>query len=311
MTNKMFKTLDEQIDILRSKGLVVNNEDEARQILFRENYFFISGYRHLFMINGNRDLFISGTTFEELYATFIFDRRIRNIFFKNILIVENNIKSIMSYQLSKKYGIREKDYLEVKNFSQDSIKSRQIYDVLNKVKRQIRVNGNKHTATSHYINNYGYIPLWILVKVLSFGIMAEFYDILKIEDKEDIAGSYGIDADTMSLYLSLLSNFRNVCAHEDILYDHKTQREIFDCKYHEKLGIPKNEENEYIYGKNDLFSLIIILKYMLSKNEYNSMMDEIRYEVNQLDECVNVIPLNNILNRIGFPSNWYEMKEIG
>ena len=46
-----------------------------------------------------KDTFLPGTTFEELYATFVFDREIRNTFFKNILIVENNIKSIMSYQL--------------------------------------------------------------------------------------------------------------------------------------------------------------------------------------------------------------------
>ena len=187
MTEKIFKTIDEQVDILERKGLIVDNNEKTREILFRENYFFISGYRHLFMTKESGKKFLPGTTFEELYATFLFDRAIRNTFFKNILIVENNIKSIISYQLSRKYGFKEKDYLEPQNFSQDSLQSRQVYDVLNKVKRQIRVNGRKHTATYHYIENYGYIPLWILVKVLSFGIMAEFYDILKDEDKVEIS----------------------------------------------------------------------------------------------------------------------------
>ena len=309
MTGKIFKSLDEQVDILKSRGLIIDDEYKAREILFRENYFFVSGYRHLFTKDGNKDLFLEGTTFEELYATFIFDRRIRNIFFKNILIVENNIKSIMSYQLSKKYGFREKDYLEVNNFNQDSIKSRQVYDVLSKVKRQIRINGNKHTATYHYINNYGYIPLWILVKVLSFGIMSEFYDILKDSDKEEIVKPYGIDAETMKVYLALLSNFRNVCAHEDILYDHRTQKSIPDCIYHEALNIEKVDD-EYIYGKNDLFSLVIILKTMLSREEFLQMIDEIYNEVNILDENIDVVPLDTILNRIGFPSNWHEIKEI-
>ena len=309
MTGKIFKSLDEQVDILKSRGLIIDDEYKAREILFRENYFFVSGYRHLFTKDGNKDLFLEGTTFEELYATFIFDRRIRNIFFKNILIVENNIKSIMSYQLSKKYGFREKDYLEVNNFNQDSIKSRQVYDVLSKVKRQIRINGNKHTATYHYINNYGYIPLWILVKVLSFGIMSEFYDILKDSDKEEIVKPYGIDAETMKVYLALLSNFRNVCAHEDILYDHRTQKSIPDCIYHEALNIEKVDD-EYIYGKNDLFSLVIILKTMLSREEFLQIIDEIYNEVNILDENIDVVPLDTILNRIGFPSNWHEIKEI-
>ena len=105
MANKVFKSLDEQIEILQSKGLIINNVDKTKEILFRENYFFISGYRHLFMRSFKDKKFIEGTTFEELYATFVFDRGIRNIMFKYILIIENNIKSIISYQMSKKYGI--------------------------------------------------------------------------------------------------------------------------------------------------------------------------------------------------------------
>ena len=49
MPKKIFKTLDEQIEILRFRGLIIEDVDKARSILFRENYFFISGYRHLFM----------------------------------------------------------------------------------------------------------------------------------------------------------------------------------------------------------------------------------------------------------------------
>ncbi len=309
MTEKIFKTIDEQTDILRKKGLIINDEKKTREILLRENYFFISGYRHLFMNKEDKDKFLPGTTFEELYATFLFDRAIRNTFFKNILIVENNIKSITSYQLSKKYGFREKDYLDPKNFSQDSLQSRQVYDVLNKVKRQIRVNGRKHTATFHYIEHYGYIPFWILVKVLSFGIMAEFYDILKYEDQAEISKFYNVSPEILGTYLSLLSNFRNVCAHEDILYDHRTQRVIPDSKFHRLLNIPKDEDG-YIYGKNDLFSLVIMLKVMLSKDDFDEMITEISREVENLDKIVNTVPLDTILNRIGFPNNWKDIKEL-
>ena len=183
------------------------------------------------------------------------------------------------------------------------------YDVLNKVRRQIRVNGRKHTATFHYIENYGYIPLWILVKVLSFGLMAEFYDILKYDDKLKISNFYKISPEELSTYLSLLSNFRNVCAHEDILYDHRTQRVIPDCRFHEALGILKDEDG-YIYGKNDLFSLVIMLKVMLRKEDFDVMVEEIKREVHTLDVHINVVPLDTILNRLGFPNNWYDIKDV-
>lgn len=310
MTNsKIFKNLDEQIDILRSKGLVINNIDKAKEILFRENYFFISGYRHLFMTSRKDSHFIAGTTFEELYAMFSFDRKIRNIFFSFILIIENNMKSIISYQLSKKYGYKEKEYLNPNNFTQDAMKSRQVYDILNKMRRQIRINGREHTATLHYIDNYGYVPMWILVKVLSFGIISEFYGILKSEDQLRIAEVYRLDVETLIIYLSLVSNYRNICAHEEVLYDHRTQRSIPDCKYHQQLCIEVSED-EYKYGKNDLYAIVIIMKQMLSETEFRDLMNQVSYEADILEGRLHSVSITSILNSCGFPNNWKEIMDI-
>lgn len=307
MREKTFKNLNEQIEILRDKGLIINYEEETRNVLLRENYFFISGYRYLFLDKSKSGKkFLPGTTFEELYAMFLFDRHLRNILFKYLLIIENNVKSIISYQLSKRYGFKESDYLSPKNFTQDSLKSRQVKDVLNKMKRQISINSKKHSATLHYLNNYGYIPMWIMVKVLSFGIISELYSILKPEDQLRIADIYGLKIETLEIYLSLLANFRNLCAHEDILYDHKTQRDIPNDKIHAMLNIEQDDFG-YIYGKDDLFALVIIMKYMLTDNEFKDLINEISYEIDILGGEINVIPLNSILNRIGFPDNWRDI----
>ena len=306
MKNKIFKTLDEQINILKEKDLIINDENEAKKVLLRENYFFLSGYRHLLMKNYRDKKFIKGATFEELYAIFNFDRRLRNICFKNILIIENNIKSIISYQLSKKYGFQEKTYLSHYNYTEDPLKAKQVHDVLNKMRKQLAFNGKKHSATMHYLNNYGYIPMWILVKVLSFGLMSEFYCILKDDDKNKIADYYGINHENLEVYLYLLANFRNICAHEDILYDHRTQRSIPDNEIHKELNLEKFED-EYIYGKNDLFALMIIFKKMLTHEEFREMIRETGYEIDILSGKIKVVSIDSILNRIGFPSNWKEI----
>ena len=309
MANKVFKTLEEQIEILKNRGLVINDEKEARDILLRENYFFINGYRHLFAKEKGNDAFIEGTTFDELYATFIFDRRLRNVFFKYLLVVENNMKSIISYQLSKKYGYKEKEYLNPDNFNQDPLRRRQVNDVISKMKRQIRVNGDKHTATMHYMHKYGYIPLWILVKVLSFGILSELYAILKYDDQIAIADKYMISPDVLGTYLSITANFRNLCAHEEILYDYRTQRIIPDSPIHSKLNIEKDYDG-YKYGKNDLFALLIMLKTFLTDREFRGLVYEIGYVIDKMDQVVSTVPLDSILNKIGFPSNWKDIVEL-
>ena len=309
MKTKEFKTLDEQIEILKSRGLVINDIDKTEELLLRENYFFINGYRHIFMKNHKEDSFIPGTTFEELYAVFQFDRSFRNVLFKNLLIVENNLKSIFAYKLSKKYGIREKDYLKPSNFSQDIKKVRQVNDVLNKIKRQIKLNGRQHSATLHYISNYGYVPLWILVKLLSFGMINELYSILKPDDKLAIAEYYNLDVETLGIYIALLSNYRNLCAHEDIVYDHRTQKEIPDTRYHMELDVPTTND-EYVYGKDDIFAVVIMLKCMLTESDFTDFVNEVSYDLNLLDGRVNIIPQSKILDRMGFPSNWEEMAKI-
>ena len=309
MIDKQFKNLEEQIEILKYKGMTIPNEKYAQQILLRENYFFLNGYRYPFMKSTNDKTFLPGVTFEEMYSLFLFDRSIRNVFFKNLLVIENNLKSIFSYQLSKKYGYKEKDYLKSKNFTQERAKQKQVNDLIHKMKRQIRVNGSQHSATAHYMSNYGYIPLWILVKVLSFGIIGELFSILKYEDQKKICELYQLDIATMTIYLPILSNYRNLCAHEDILYENRTQKEIPNTIYHQLLDIPQTD-GEYESGKQDLFALLIIMKQMLSQEEFKNMTLELEMQMNNLDYNLHTISLQKIMKRMGFPDNWKQLMNI-
>ena len=307
--NKEFKNLEEQIAILEYKGMTIEDKEYAKDVLLRENYFFLNGYRHLFLKSETDKRFLPGTTFNELYSLFLFDREFRNIIFKNLLLIENNIKSIMSYQLSKKYGYKENEYLRPKNFTDRRDKQKQVGDLIKKMKRQVRVNAPQHTATKHYVDNYGYIPLWILVKVLSFGIVGELFQILKKEDQEGIAEVYNLKVDTLITYLPILSNYRNLCAHEDIVFENRTQKSIDDTLYHSMLNIPKTD-GEYIYGKNDNFALIIMMKQLLTNVEFKNMVTEIKHALDNLEYNLKTIEIDKVLDRMGFPENYYQLVNI-
>ena len=295
---KTFKNLDEQISILEDKGLIISDKKYAKDVLLRENYFFINGYRHLLMQSStDKKKFIPGTRFEELYSIFLFDRS-----FRNTLI---NINKLID-----EYGFKEYEYLKPKNFSQDSSKRRQINDLISKMKRQIRINGGQHSATQHYVQNYGYIPLWILVKVLSFGIIGELYLVLKDEDKQNIANAYGIDFKELESYLPILANYRNLCAHEDLLYNNRSQKLINDNIYHQKLNIPKDEEGIYLFGKNDLFALVIIMKQLLNNEDFKNMALELNQVIATLAYNLNTIRVEKVLKIMGFPPNWKDIVDI-
>ena len=307
--SKEFKTISQQIEILKNKGLIIDDEVLAKDVLLKENYFFINGYRHIFMNSNTDRTYVTGATFSELYALFLFDRYSRNIFFKNLLIIENRLISVISYQMSMKYGYKEKDYLNLHNFTNDPEKRRRVKDVIDKMRRQIRINTSRHNATMHYLKNYGFIPLWILVKVLSFGMVCELYLILKDDDKEEVARVFGVSVPYLEAFLPILSNYRNLCAHEDIVFDHKTEKVIPDTEYHKKLNIFKMDD-EYIYGKNDIFAVIIIFKYFLSGDEFRLMIKEFEYELEKLDGRVDSIPVEKILDIMGVPKNYMEIVDM-
>lgn len=304
---KVFKNLDEQVEILKNKGLIIDDEEKTKEILLRENYFFINAYRHVF-INEDKH-FKDKVTFNELYTLFLFDRNLRNIIFKNILIIENNMKSVISYQMSKKYGYKESEYLKSKNFDYKPANAKQVNDLISKMKKQVRTNGFQHSATRHFMYNYGYIPLWVLIKVLSFGIVSEMYLVLKPEDRIEIARVFGISAEDLMVYLPILANYRNLCAHEDVLYENKTQRSINDSKLHKALNIKKVDE-EYIHGKNDLFALLIILKRITTDEEFKEMIKEIKDEFNMLSSNIKSIDISLIRERMGFIPDWQKIEDI-
>ena len=100
-----------------------------------------------------------------------------------------------------------------------------------------------------------------------------------------------------------------MCAHEDIVYNNRTQKIIEDTIYHRKLAIPMMD-NEYIYGKNDLFALVIILKSLLKEDEVNLFIKEVENAIIELESNLKSIPIAKVLDKMGFPENYKEITKI-
>lgn len=69
-------------------------------------------------------------------------------------------------------------------------------------------------------------------------------------------------------------------------------------------------DDEYIYGKNDMFAVVIIFKYLLSKDNFRLMMKELEYEIDKLDGRIDTIPIQKVLDYMGFPKNYLEIVEM-
>lgn len=306
MSDKIFKTYEEQISILVSRGINISTNEErdfALSILSREGYYnTINGYKKPFLKTASpEDVYLEGTTLKEIYSLYRFDRNLRNVFINAILHIETTLKSLISYHFSEKYG--HTNYLLYSNFdTRQSNAAKNITDLLAEIQRQL-ANRSSDPSISHYLKKYGYVPLWVLNNILTLGSISKFYSLMKQPERQAVSKFYHITDQEMTSFLLYISSIRNFCAHGNRLYCYHTRRTLIDTHLHKILNIPKSDNNEYLYGKRDLYASLIVMKYLLSNNEFSRLVQDIDREYKKLK--INVFPREHILEIMGFPEDWY------
>lgn len=176
MSEKVFRDTRVQIGILKSRGVVIKNKRRAKQMIRNINYYnLVNGYKEPFLQVGSAyEKYISGTTLEEIYALYEFDRKLRIVTLEYILEVEKQVKSLISYCFSKAHG--HKNYLKLENFDvQGKKKYGQVCDLLSALYKKISMNIDKDLSVSHYAGGKNYVPLWVLVNTISMGDISKFY----------------------------------------------------------------------------------------------------------------------------------------
>ena len=306
MPEKPFKTHDQLIELLESRGIDFSDPESksfAKKKLQRIGYYsLINGYSYLFRDKEETDTYLPGTTINEIYNLYLFDQKLRDIFLRNILPLEINIKSLIAYYFPKTHP--ETHYLTYTNF--DTSKkdaSKNITSLISEIQRQI-AGRFSDPSISHYLRNYGYIPLWVLNNILTFGIISKFYSLMQQKERQDISKTFHLSDNELESILSYISSVRNFCAHGNRLYCYRNKRPLYDTKLHQSMQIPKSDKNEYLYGKRDLFAAMIALKLTISKNEYRRMVKELDIALKNLYSHSRVLTEATILDSMGFPPDW-------
>ncbi|TCK98169.1 abortive infection bacteriophage resistance protein [Natranaerovirga hydrolytica] len=308
--SKEFKTYNEQLEILRDRGLIINDVSRVTRILEKENYYnIINGYKDLYLNPAaSEEQYKTGVNFLEIYSLYEFDRNIRHIFLKQILKIENNLKSAISYDFSQQYD--SDNYLTLSNFELGSDKKLEaVSQLIASIQNDIARNICKNLSIKHYMEIYGYIPFWVLVNILTFGTISKFYGLMKLSDRQKVASRYNISEKSLRSYIKLIALFRNICAHEERFYNFKaSSRDISYNALHSHLNIQKIN-GRYIYGLNDVFALLITVKVLCAKSDFQVLFQSLSKEIDTLSNKQNSIIVQDILKEMGFPNNWKDINQ--
>lgn len=310
MDEKVFKTLDQLVELLKSRGVDIPDDaeaDYAKRVLEKHGYYnLINGYNKLFLDTSSDTVkYRKGTSMHEINALYQFDRVLRSIFFRYILEVETHIKSLISYYFSQAHG--HKNYLIYTNFNTALRDSEvKITNLIAEIQKQT-AGRSSDPSISHYLKIHGYIPLWVLNNILTLGTISKFYSLMLPTERQSVSRQFKMMDNELENSLLYISTVRNFCAHGNRLYCFRTKSPLSTTKFHSALGIAQNPNGEYLQGKRDLFACFIALKRLLSKNDFKRMSKELNTAILTLDKKLSLLNLKDILNEMGFPSNWRDL----
>ena len=302
---KIFLSYEQQIEKLKNeKNLRIDDEVYAKEILRQTSYYsLIGGYKDIFK-NPTTKKYKDGTKFEDIVELYYFDEALRQLFLRFLIKVENEIKSQVSYYFTEKNGENQKEYLDAANYNYVGKKNQRDIDGLIRILENYVTKPTGYSYINHAQRKYGNVPLWVLTNALTFGNISKMYMLLPQDKKIKISRNYpGINESQMASILAVMVKFRNVCAHAERLFTYKTTDSIPDLPIHKKLKIAK-KGTQYVNGKNDLFSVVIALRYVLNDNWYKEFIKELKTLIGKYLKKHASISEQELYERMGFPGNW-------
>lgn len=322
MGTKPFKTHNQQLKILRERGLSVPSS--AKRSLENYGYYsIINGYKWSFLQRGtdgkpiNPEQYIKNAKFQEIETLYDFDSELRSILFEALLKYESSLSAELAYRFSEAHP-EEHSYLAINNFSKDSRKVHDVVSTISSLSGVIKYKFKQKNAITHYVNKHRHVPLWVLVNFLTFGDFNYFYQILTDDVKLKIAQDFSaqrkrvysvkslaITPDTIMAVNHLVNHFRNAVAHGEITFSKK----IHKTPNLQSIKVPLGIQTTALNSQAGVFELIIALKVVLQKKTFKKLSRELRQLFSDYQNEFSSITFASILSDMNFPTNFADYLE--
>ena len=296
MRHKTFRTFNEQLDILKSRGLKCENDNRIIDALSEENYYRLSGYMLTFKKD---DKFNKNSSFQDVLDVYYFDRDLRLFLLGELEKIEISLRTHIAYELGKEDTDPDGkiSYLQPETF----VSEQHFIEFMSDLKEAHRKCDTEAFVKHHDAKYGGVLPVWAMVETLSFGTLSRMFESLNVDIKKRISGAY-----YNSLRYTIIDNFleglvvlRNACAHHARLYNRgfvmSPSFSNDEINYFRKQGYYDNE-----IGKRLFFRLIVLAQMF---KDQNSEMSQIINEILSLQRKYPSVDIKYY----GFKKNWEDI----
>ena len=313
-----WKTFDEQLKLLESRGMLVTERDSSLSYLERIGYYRLSAYWYPFRVfsfsqdsntgkitSKATDVFAENTQFVNAVELYIFDKKLRLLVLDALERIEVSLRVDMAYLLGKQDAFAHQNiHCFHKKFAHKNTRNprKNSFEVWQE-KYSGLLSRSKEDFVKHYREKYdGNLPIWVAVEIWDFGAMSQLFSLMKVPDQSAIAVKYGIsDFRVFASWLRSLNYLRNLSAHHSRLWN----RNIID-----QPKLPEKGEVEWcddFIGKPDLiakpFLLLAITRHLLKVVCPNTSWDE-RLKAHLNDFPSSYTEKNLSIDDMGASRNW-------
>lgn len=322
MNSKPFKTLNQQLTILRNRGL--NVPTKSKRSLEQIGYYaLINGYKWSFLQRDSSghvihsEHYISGATFAEIRSLYDFDAELRAILYRSLLKYEASLGAELSYKFSEAHP-EEHSYLAIDNFQRNPDWTGSVVGTISALSREIqnKLKGDDDNAVKHYVNKHGHVPLWVLVNFLTFGELNYFYSNMTTDLQLEVAKDFTrmrvreyrpthyvpTSPAAIRSVNKIVNLFRNSVAHGEITFSKKLVKSTNMKPIKQALGIT----NIALNSQAGLFELILCMKLMLTKKDYHRLQKDLKGLFSNYKNEFTSISFNSVLQDMNFPKRYFD-----
>lgn len=165
----------------------------------------------------------------------------------------------------------------------------------------------KSIISYYFCEKYGNVPLWVAMYALTFGQVSKIYQYIPNDIQSKISRKLPqVSERELHQFLTVIARCRNTCAHGERLFSFHIRETIPNTSLHKKLEISQRN-GQYTFGKQDLFSVVIALCYLIKFDEFKQFMSQLSsLIVKVLQNCPHLSE-EQLLKQMGFPRNWSDI----
>jgi len=286
--DKSPKTYTDQIEILRQRGMQIENAQSAEFYIKHLNYYRLAAYWLPFEADHATHTFQVGTSFDQVLNLYVFDRELRLLILDAIERIEVSVRAHWAYELSHRHGPHA-------HLDPGLARNQRHYRLnLDKLRNEVSRAESSEVFIRHFQRTYNeeLPPVWASCEVMSMGLLSRWYSNLNPEGtRAAIAKSYKVSEQILESWLHHLSTLRNICAHHSRLWNRE-----FTVTPTIPDPAPRNLICQFVVPSRKIYNSLVIILHLI---------DSIAPNHHWRKRLVALVDSHTIdSSRMGFPEGW-------